>query len=92
MMSCVMQTRNTRVMNSEEKRELMHSVDKTWHEGLLQELEEMDRQPVTVEGVAMKPSQCYHIGAEPPHILFNTNCPQELKDRVNRLLLKYRLA
>lgn len=69
----------------------MHSVDKNWNEGLLSELEALDREVVVVEGREMKPSQCYHIATNPPHVLYNTNCPEELKDKVNRLLAKYSL-
>lgn len=69
----------------------MHALDPLWYEDLLSELEELDREPVLVDGKALKPSQCYHIGTSPTHVLFNTNCPEELKEKVNRILAKYYL-
>ncbi|NCI46140.1 hypothetical protein [Sediminibacterium soli] len=70
----------------------MHSVDKNWNEGLLAELEALDGELVTVDGKQLKPSQCYHIGTQPPHVLFNTNCPADLKEKVNRILDKYSIV
>ena len=67
----------------------MHSVDRNWNEGLLAELEALDKEMICVDGKYMSPGQCYHIATDPPHILFNTNCPQELKDRIRRILKKY---
>lgn len=67
----------------------MHSVDRNWNEGLLAELEALDKEWICVDGKYMRPGQCYHIATDPPHILFNTNCPQELKDRISRILKKY---
>jgi hypothetical protein len=69
----------------------MHALDPLWYEDLLSELAELDREPVLVDGKTLKPSQCYHVGTDPTHVLFNTNCPDELKEKVNRVLAKYRL-
>lgn len=69
----------------------MHALDEFWYEELLSELEALDNETVEVDGKEMKPSQCYHIGLDPTHVLFNTNCPEELKKKVNQILAKYRL-
>lgn len=53
------------------------------------ELEELDREMVTVEGNMLKPSQCYHFDINPLHVLFNTNCPDTLKEKVEAILSKY---
>ena len=55
------------------------------------ELDALDKEPVTVNGKQLKASQCYHIGVNPTHVLFNTNCPEYLKEKVNRILARYRL-
>jgi hypothetical protein len=53
------------------------------------ELALLDEQPVEINGVRLKPSQCFHVGTNPFHVLFNTNCPDDLKCRVQAILSKY---
>ncbi|MGZ8511700.1 MAG: hypothetical protein ACXWV6_11345 [Chitinophagaceae bacterium] len=53
------------------------------------ELGELDRQFVEIEGKRLKPSQCYRFDLDPAHILFNTNCPDDLKKKVQSILSKY---
>jgi len=53
------------------------------------ELSELDRDPVEVDGMQLKPSQCYHFDVSPLHVLFNTNCPDSLKQKVQAILSKY---
>ena len=54
-----------------------------------QELEKLEDEPVQIDGVSLKPSQCYHLEADPAHVLFNTNCPDSLKEKVQAILDKY---
>jgi hypothetical protein len=68
----------------------MHAMDSGWYEQFQQELEALDKDTIEVDGKQLKPSQCYHIGIDPTHILFNTNCPATLKDRINAILERYR--
>lgn len=53
------------------------------------ELDQLDLDSIEVDGVALKPSQCYHFGLSPAHVLFNTNCPDTLKEKVQSILSKY---
>jgi hypothetical protein len=53
------------------------------------ELNELDRELVDVDGKQLKPSQCYHFDVSPLHVLFNTNCPDSLKQKVQAILSKY---
>jgi len=53
------------------------------------ELKELDKEPVEFDGIRMKPSQCYTVSLNPPHVLFNTNCPDSIRDRVLAILSKY---
>lgn len=53
------------------------------------ELGELDRHFVEIDGKQLKPSQCYRFELEPAHILFNTNCPEGLKQQVQSILSKY---
>lgn len=58
-------------------------------ENIKSELDILDHEMVEVNGVRMKPSKCYHFDIDPAHILFNTNCPENLKERVQFILAKY---
>ncbi|RYY52545.1 MAG: hypothetical protein EOO09_21095 [Chitinophagaceae bacterium] len=53
------------------------------------ELAELDHLTVDVDGVQLKPSQCYHFDVDPAHVLFNTNCPDNLRTRVESILSRY---
>jgi hypothetical protein len=53
------------------------------------ELDELDKSPVEIDGIKLKPSQCYHFNLDPVHVLFNTNCPDTLKQKVEAILSKY---
>jgi len=58
-------------------------------DALRKELEDLDKEMVDIDGNKMKPSQCYWFGTDPVHMLFNTNCPDSLKQRLNQILSKY---
>jgi hypothetical protein len=53
------------------------------------ELGELDRSLVEIDGIKLKPSQCYRFDVDPAHVLFNTNCPDELRKQVQSILSKY---
>ena len=53
------------------------------------ELSELDRELVEVDGKHLKPSQCYHFDIDPLHVLFNTNCPDSLRQTVEAILSKH---
>jgi hypothetical protein len=53
------------------------------------ELGELDRHFVEVGGKKIKPSLCYRFEADPAHILYNTNCPDDLKQKIQAILSKY---
>jgi hypothetical protein len=50
---------------------------------------DLDKEPVEFGDIRMKPSQCYTFSLNPPHVLFNTNCPDSLREKVPAILLKY---
>ena len=54
------------------------------------ELDALEHLPVTIEGKMMKPSQCYHFSTDPPRVLYNTNCPDELMQKIEAILEKYK--
>ncbi|PWU02864.1 MAG: hypothetical protein C5B52_04460 [Bacteroidetes bacterium] len=56
---------------------------------LQSELEELDKIPLQVNGKEMLASQCYYLGTNPFHILYNTNCPDHLKYRIETIAAKY---
>ena len=53
------------------------------------ELLALDEQSIELDGKQIKPSQCYRVGISPAHILFNTNCPDSVKQKVQAILSKY---
>ena len=53
------------------------------------ELTKLDREMVEADGVQLKPSQCYHFEVDPLHVLFNTNCPDELKQKVQEIISRH---
>lgn len=56
---------------------------------LITELGELDRQLVQVDGKLLKPSQCFRYETDPLHYMFNTNCPQALKEQVQAIFNKH---
>ena len=66
---------------------LMH-MDKNL-QNIIRELNELDSDMVEVDGSILKPSQCYHFGTDPVHVLFNTNCPDSLQQKVKQILAKH---
>lgn len=66
-----------------------HAYDDGQLSRLKTELAELDREWIDVDGMKMKPSQCYRFEASPAHVLFNTNCPSTLKERIETLMKKY---
>jgi hypothetical protein len=63
------------------------SVD-TWAK-IMTELVLLDKEPVEIDGGLLKPSQCYYFGINPKHVLFNTNCPQQLKSKIESIIEKH---
>lgn len=53
------------------------------------ELESLDRDLIDVDGKQLKPSQCYHFEVDPLHLLFNTNCPSRLREKINAIVTRY---
>ena len=56
---------------------------------LVKELDELDKELIDIDGGHLKPSQCYRFETDPVHMLFNTNCPDSLKQRVEAILSKH---
>lgn len=56
---------------------------------LVKELQDLDKELVEIDGNSLKPSQCYHFETDPVHMLFNTNCPEGLKRKIESILSKH---
>ncbi len=54
-------------------------------EKLVEELKELDHHLMLVDGKMIKPSQCFRYETDPLHYMFNTNCPEELKQKVQAI-------
>jgi len=64
-------------------------ITKEYESQLLEELKLLDSQAVEIDGNSLKPSQCYHWESDPAHLLYNTNCPQDLKQKLQAIIAKY---
>lgn len=64
----------------------MQASERSFDERLQDELAALDDVPVEVDGKLLKPSQCYHLEMEPRHILFNTNCPDSLREMIMNIV------
>ena len=56
---------------------------------LVDELAALENELVSVDGILLKPSQCYRFETDPVHLMFNTNCPDGLKKKVQAILQKH---
>lgn len=52
-------------------------------------LHQLDKEKVDLDGIQVLPSQCYRLETDPPHILFNTNCPDSVRQKVEEILSNY---
>jgi hypothetical protein len=69
----------------------MNAVNETMHSRMKAELKALDAEIIEVDGILLKPSQCYRVSTDSGHILFNTNCPDTLKERINAILERYKV-
>lgn len=53
------------------------------------ELMQLDNESLLLDGKYIKPSNCYYFGSNPLHVLYNTNCPESLKEKIETILDKY---
>jgi len=67
----------------------MEYLTKKMDDKIKQELAQLDQEMVEIEGVSMKAGNCFHFSTDPVHLLFNTNCPESLKDKVTGIVRKY---
>ena len=58
---------------------------------LTADLAGLDKEKVFVNGNWLLPNQCYRFGTDPVHILYNTNCPEQLKTKIRAIFSKYGL-
>jgi hypothetical protein len=58
-------------------------------EKLQKELKELDKELVQVDGGHLKPSQCYRFETDPVHMMYNTNCPDSLKQKIEAILSRH---
>lgn len=65
------------------------SISPDYVERVKAELNELDRHYVNIGRKKIKPSQCYRFFTDPAHILFNTNCPEDLRHRIQAIISKY---
>lgn len=55
----------------------------------MNELDQLDNFIININGKRLYPSQCYRFLHDPPHVLFNTNCPAGLTQKIQEIVEKY---
>ena len=58
-------------------------------QAIQEDLASPDRDLIKVNGKQLKASQCYHFETDPLHLLFNSNYPAQLRQKLNGILAKY---
>ena len=58
-------------------------------DALMDDLDQLNKEWRDIEGSPLSASQCYHFESDPPHFLFNVNCPDALRQLLNNLLAKH---
>ncbi len=58
-------------------------------DSLRDDLDLLNKEWRDIQGSPLSANQCYYFETDPPHFLFNTNCPDNLRRELNDLLLKY---
>jgi hypothetical protein len=69
--------------------EFHQKINRSGIERIKSALSELDSETVNADGISLKPSQCYHFSLDPLHVLFNTNCPDELKQKVQDIISRH---
>ena len=64
-------------------------INRSGIEKIKAELSALDREMINADGVQLKPSQCYHFEPDPLHVLFNTNCPDTLRQKVQDIISRH---
>jgi len=72
-----------------QKQLLWNTWPKKIDEKIKEELTQFDQEMVEIDGMSMKAGNCFHFSTDPVHLLFNTNCPEALKERVINIVRKY---
>lgn len=52
-------------------------------------LADIERGWVEVNGRLMKPSQRYRFDEDPVAVIFNTNCPEQLRKNIQSIIRRY---
>jgi hypothetical protein len=53
------------------------------------ELDELDNYRIDVHGKRFIASQCYRFFVNPVVVLFNSNCPESIKQKVQSIVSRY---
>ncbi len=58
-------------------------------DNLRDDLDALNRDWRDLKGSELSAAQCYHFESDPPHFLFNLNCPDDLRRELQSLLAKH---
>jgi hypothetical protein len=58
-------------------------------EKIKNELARLDEMEMMLDGKPVKPSSCYYFGSSPVHVLYNINCPDQLKHTIENIIQRY---
>ena len=58
-------------------------------EKIMAELDELNKTPLEIDGRIFNPAACYQFSIHPPHFLYDTDCPDSLKEKIKAIISKY---
>ena len=58
-------------------------------DNLRDDLDILNKEWKDIKGSPLSASQCYHFETDPPHFLFNLNCPDNLRKELQDILSKH---
>lgn len=60
-------------------------------QGIKEAMEELGKQSFIIDGKPLEACQCYYYSLNPPHVLFNDNCPELLKENIRSIFNYYQV-
>ena len=61
-----------------------------YNHSILKALQKLDKDTVMLDGKLVKPSTCYRLAGNPPAVIYNTNCPEDLMEKIESILQEHR--
>jgi len=60
-------------------------------QGIKKAMDDLGQQVLIIDGIPMEACKCYYYSLNPPHVLFNDNCPELLKENILSIFSYYQV-